>query len=107
MTATRVGLFTEMNAAAEAMEHDLRVASREDLLQIEFRQIQKARMQDLSTVEWLALFGASYDEYMAGIEAERAAARTRITTFIEQRARARKTFPLRVRRGRRPDGSRV
>ena len=50
------------------MERDLRV---EDL-QIEFRQIQKPRMRDLSTVEWLAPFGAWYDEYMAGIEAKRA-----------------------------------
>ena len=44
-----ISLFDEMDAAAEALGEAL---TRDDL-QIEFRQIWKARMPELSTVEWL------------------------------------------------------
>jgi hypothetical protein len=57
-------------------------------LQIEFRQIQKARIPELSTVEWLELFETWHVQYLALIEVRRARAFKRITAFIEQSARA-------------------
>jgi hypothetical protein len=59
---------------------DNRVPCKEDL-QIEFRQIQKARAPELDTLEWLHLFGLWYDDYSAGIEARRRKAFDDISAF--------------------------
>jgi hypothetical protein len=84
----QVDLFTEMNAAAEALTKasgENRVPSREDL-QLEFREILHARLPKLSQDEWLELFGLWHDDYLAGVEAARSRAFERLKACIAREA---------------------
>jgi hypothetical protein len=77
---SKPGLFAEMDAIADALrESDPTLReSLCDELQLEFRQLQRRRMPDLSKDEFLDLFHVWRDRYLARLEAGLAELRKRI-----------------------------
>ena len=53
-------------------------------LQTEFRQVQKARVPDLSNEEWLNLFGVWLDRYLARWDVQRVKTYARMLKLAEE-----------------------
>jgi hypothetical protein len=70
MSDDQISIFDEMTAAADAMRATVDRLNRYDL-QIEFRQIVRARRPDLSREEWLAMFELWIEGYVAKCERRR------------------------------------
>ena len=78
--STRITLFGEMDRIADAVREN-NPELRESLsneLQLEFRQLQKCRMPELSRKEFLDVFHVWRDHYLARLEVELSAARRRM-----------------------------
>jgi len=82
-------LFAEVDHAADtprADNPDLRAALKDEL-QLLFREIQKRRMPELSSVEWLDLFNVRLAQYLARYERRREAAIAGTIAVIDECAR--------------------
>jgi hypothetical protein len=82
-------LFAEVDHAADTLRADnpdLRAALKDEL-QLLFREIQKRRMPELSSVEWLDLFNVWLAQYLARCERRREAAIAGTIAVIDECAR--------------------
>src|SRR5262249_40056558 len=78
-----MSLFGEMDAVADELRGDPRHTPDDD--QLAFRQLQRARLPDLSEQEWLDLFDVWRDHYRARLEAQAVARSAHMAKLWEER----------------------